>query len=83
MHFILASFSFLFQWKSINEMNKLQHLEKLKIKNNPIMQSFTVETVRQLFIAKISTLHKCNGTEVKIIKSRTVQFYFASDTHIL
>lgn len=62
------------EWKSINEMNKLQHLEKLKIKNNPIMQSFTVETVRQLFIAKISSLKECNGTKLLREERRMAEF---------
>ena len=54
-----------FQWKSINELNKLQQLEEIRIVHNPIMDLATPETVRQMLVAKISTLKMCNRTEVK------------------
>ncbi|KAL3873874.1 hypothetical protein ACJMK2_036957 [Sinanodonta woodiana] len=52
------------KWKSIDELNKLQNLEKLKIMGNPLMDTANPETVRQLIIAKIRNLRRCNGTEV-------------------
>ncbi|XP_063426904.1 tubulin-specific chaperone E-like [Mytilus trossulus] len=52
------------EWKSINELNKLQQLEEIRIVHNPIMDLATPETVRQMLVAKISTLKMCNRTEV-------------------
>ncbi|KAL4239116.1 hypothetical protein ACF0H5_003818 [Mactra antiquata] len=51
-------------WQSINELNKLQALEVLRTKSNPLMDLATPETVRQLLIAKIKHLKVCNRTPV-------------------
>ncbi|XP_052768740.1 tubulin-specific chaperone E-like isoform X1 [Mya arenaria] len=52
------------EWESINELNKLASLEDLRIKSNPLMESATEQTVRQLLIAKLKHLKMCNRTEV-------------------
>ena len=57
----------LFQWKTINELNKLARLEQLKIVRNPLMDQETPETVRQLIVAKVKHLKKCNRTVVGIL----------------
>ena len=66
----LPCYNFLFylQWSSINELNKLQSFQELQITHNPLLDSSTRETARQLIIAKIAKLQKCNRTEVGFTK---------------
>ncbi|XP_029056552.2 tubulin-specific chaperone E isoform X1 [Osmia bicornis bicornis] len=52
------------EWKSISELEKLNNLEDLKFRENPILKNENMETVRQLIIAKISNLRFLNGTEI-------------------
>ncbi|XP_056022932.1 tubulin-specific chaperone E-like isoform X2 [Ostrea edulis] len=52
------------QWSCINELNKLQSFEDLQINGNPIQDTASPETVRQLIIAKVANLKKCQRTEV-------------------
>ncbi|XP_059141817.1 tubulin-specific chaperone E-like isoform X2 [Physella acuta] len=52
------------EWSSIDELNKLQHLEDIQIAENPILKTFTYETVRQLLIAKISGLKLISRTPI-------------------
>lgn len=52
------------EWSSINELNKLASLEDIRLKSNPIMNSATPETVRQLLIAKLKHVRLANRTEV-------------------
>jgi hypothetical protein len=40
----------------VNELNKLLQLEKLSFRENPVLQEESVETSRQLIIAKIGNL---------------------------
>lgn len=52
------------EWSSINELNKLQCLDDLRMKGNPLSKSCTEETFRQLLISKLKHLKVCNRTEV-------------------
>ncbi|OWF42186.1 tubulin-specific chaperone E-like [Mizuhopecten yessoensis] len=52
------------EWSSINELNKLKCLKELKIIQNPLLNTATPETVRQLIVAKIAGLEHCNRTKV-------------------
>ncbi|XP_071641418.1 tubulin-specific chaperone E-like isoform X1 [Temnothorax longispinosus] len=52
------------EWQSISELDKLSNLEDLKFRENPILKNETVETARQLIIAKIAKLKILNGTEI-------------------
>ncbi|KAM4040939.1 tubulin-specific chaperone E isoform 2-T3 [Anomaloglossus baeobatrachus] len=53
------------QWSFINELNKLSCLESIHCQNNPVMDSDkNPETIRQLIIAKISSLTFLNRTEI-------------------
>lgn len=47
---------FLCQWESINELNKLLHLEDLRFRENPVLQQESAETSRQLIIARIGNI---------------------------
>jgi hypothetical protein len=40
----------------MNELNKLLHLEELRFRENPVLQEESVETSRQLIIARIGNL---------------------------
>lgn len=63
---MLAYFSiFLFQWSVINELDKLQKLQSLDCRNNPLMDiEKNAATVKQLIIAKIGQLRFLNKSEV-------------------
>ncbi|NWH82223.1 TBCE protein, partial [Piaya cayana] len=53
------------QWSTINELDKLQSLQSLQCKNNPVMDTEkNPETLRQLIIAKISQLEVLNKCEI-------------------
>ncbi|RUS78055.1 hypothetical protein EGW08_014194 [Elysia chlorotica] len=52
------------EWSSVNEMNKLKHLEELQVSGNPIINSFKYETVRQLLIAKVGSLKLIDRTPI-------------------
>jgi tubulin-specific chaperone E len=45
-------------------LDKLSHLEDLKFRGNPILENETIETTRQLIIARIAKLKILNGTEI-------------------
>nr|XP_033792124.1 tubulin-specific chaperone E isoform X2 [Geotrypetes seraphini]XP_033792125.1 tubulin-specific chaperone E isoform X2 [Geotrypetes seraphini] len=52
-------------WSFINELDKLQCLQSLNCKNNPIMESNkNIETVKQLIIAKIGNLKFLDKSEI-------------------
>jgi len=51
-------------WNSIFELNKCPALSEIRMRTNPILESESGETCRQLFIASISKLKVLNGTEV-------------------
>uniref|UniRef100_A0A8D0HNV8 Tubulin-specific chaperone E n=1 Tax=Sphenodon punctatus TaxID=8508 RepID=A0A8D0HNV8_SPHPU len=56
---------FLFQWSSIYELDKLQRLQSLMCKNNPLMDTEkNSETLRQLIIAKIDQLTFLDKSEI-------------------
>lgn len=52
------------EWQSISELDKLPNLEDLKFRDNPVLKNETIETARQLIIARISKLKILNGTEI-------------------
>lgn len=52
------------EWQSVSELEKLMNLEDLKFRENPILKNESIETVRQLIIARISNLKFLNGTEI-------------------
>ncbi|XP_070524067.1 tubulin-specific chaperone E-like isoform X2 [Cardiocondyla obscurior] len=52
------------EWQSISELDKLLNLEDLKFRENPILKNESVETARQLIIARIAKLKILNGTEI-------------------
>ncbi|GFN82844.1 tubulin-specific chaperone e-like [Plakobranchus ocellatus] len=51
-------------WDSINELNKLNQLEELQLAENPIINTFKYETVRQLLIAKVGALKLIGRTPI-------------------
>uniref|UniRef100_A0A0B7AM50 Ubiquitin-like domain-containing protein n=1 Tax=Arion vulgaris TaxID=1028688 RepID=A0A0B7AM50_9EUPU len=51
-------------WSSVNELNKLQNLEELQVAENPILRTFNIETVRQLFVAKVGSLKLFSRTPI-------------------
>ncbi|GFG39933.1 hypothetical protein Cfor_08990 [Coptotermes formosanus] len=48
-------------WESINELNKLLHLEDMRFRENPVLQDESAETSRQLIIARIGNIKNLNG----------------------
>lgn len=52
------------QWQDISELNKLARLKNLMVNHNPIVQSTSPETSRQLIIAKILGLERLNRTQI-------------------
>ncbi|XP_013395926.1 tubulin-specific chaperone E-like [Lingula anatina] len=53
------------EWSSFNELNKLSVLEDILIKRNPIMETGTVEQVRENIVARMKGLKMCNRTVVE------------------
>ncbi|XP_018314021.1 tubulin-specific chaperone E-like isoform X1 [Mycetomoellerius zeteki] len=49
---------------AIHELDKLSNLKNLKFRGNPILENRTVETARQLIIARIAKLKVLNGKEI-------------------
>ncbi|XP_072755413.1 tubulin-specific chaperone E-like [Anoplolepis gracilipes] len=62
------------EWQSINELDKLPNLEDLKFRENPILKNETVETARQLIIARIAKLKILNGTEIFPVERRGAEY---------
>ncbi|KAL6439102.1 hypothetical protein ACFW04_003814 [Cataglyphis niger] len=62
------------EWQSINELDKLPNLEDLKFRENPILKNETVETARQLIIARIANLKILNGTEIFPVERRGAEY---------
>ena len=57
-----------FQWSSINELQKLNGLENIKFRFNPLTAEYqNEEDVRYLVVAKIAKLKFYNRTKVRII----------------
>ncbi|XP_042314489.1 tubulin-specific chaperone E [Sceloporus undulatus] len=53
------------EWSVINELDKLQRLQSLDCRNNPLMDTDkNVETVKQLLIAKIGQLKFLNKSQI-------------------
>lgn len=52
------------EWISVSELDKLKCLEDLKFRENPILRKESIETTRQLIIARISNLKLLNKTEI-------------------
>uniref|UniRef100_A0A2C9LD34 Tubulin-specific chaperone E n=1 Tax=Biomphalaria glabrata TaxID=6526 RepID=A0A2C9LD34_BIOGL len=61
---LIIKSNFITEWSSINELNKLLHLEELEVADNPILRTFTYDTVRQLFVAKIGSLKLISRTPI-------------------
>lgn len=55
-------------------MDKLPNLEDLKFRENPILKNETVETARQLIIARIANLKILNGTEIFPVERRGAEY---------
>lgn len=55
-------------------MDKLPNLEDLKFRENPILKNETVETARQLMIARIAKLKILNGTEILPVERRGAEY---------
>ncbi|XP_011254453.1 tubulin-specific chaperone E isoform X1 [Camponotus floridanus] len=62
------------EWQSINELDKLPNLEDLKFRENPILKNETIETARQLIIARIAKLKILNGTEIFPVERRGAEY---------
>ncbi|CAL1685652.1 unnamed protein product [Lasius platythorax] len=62
------------EWQSINELDKLLNLEDLKFRENPILKNETVETARQLIIARIAKLKILNSTEISPVERRGAEY---------
>lgn len=58
------SYNNISEWQSVSELEKLNNLEDLKFRENPILKNENLETARQLIIAKIANLKSLNGTEI-------------------
>ena len=60
----------LFQWSSIDELDKLAQFEDFKFRFNPLITDTkeSEETIRSLLIAKIGKLSMCNRTEVSYFR---------------
>lgn len=56
------------QWQSIFCLNFLPMLQDLKYKDNPVVDSETATTSRQIVIASIATLKVANGTEIEKVE---------------
>lgn len=56
------------QWQSIFCLNFLPMLKELKYKDNPIVDSETATTSRQIVIASIANLKIANGTEIEKVE---------------
>ncbi|XP_015429023.1 PREDICTED: tubulin-specific chaperone E [Dufourea novaeangliae] len=52
------------EWQYVSELEKINNLEELKFRENPILKDENLETTRQLIIARISKLKILNGTEI-------------------
>lgn len=61
-------------WKSISELEKLICLEDLKFRENPVLQSTSAETGRQMIIARISKLKTLNSTEIWYEERRGAEY---------
>jgi len=55
-------------------LDKLSNLEDLKFRGNPILKNETVETARQLIIARIAKLKSLNGTEILYDERRGAEY---------
>ncbi|CAK9819096.1 Tubulin-specific chaperone E [Anthophora plagiata] len=62
------------EWQSVSELEKLNKLEDLKFRDNPILKNENMETARQLIIARISKLRSLNGTEILLDERRGAEF---------
>ncbi|XP_054758777.2 tubulin-specific chaperone E-like [Lytechinus pictus] len=52
------------EWNSVNELRKLQCLDEVNMKRNPLVQNEKASTVRGLLIAKLPSLCHCNHSAV-------------------
>lgn len=62
------------EWRSISELEKCANLTDLKFRQNPILKNETLETTRQLVIARISKLRFLNGTEIQNGERRGAEY---------
>ncbi|XP_071512101.1 tubulin-specific chaperone E-like [Diadema antillarum] len=68
-------------WQSVNEMNKLQRLEELNLKRNPVVQDEKPSTVRGLMIAKLGLLSHCNHSAVSDAERRGSEIDYLKKYH--
>lgn len=64
LKYILISGNFINNWESISELDKLPQLEELRLRDNPILDGISRETVRQIIIARIAKLKHLNSQEI-------------------
>ncbi|XP_076676166.1 glyoxalase 1 isoform X3 [Andrena cerasifolii] len=62
------------EWQSVSELEKLNNLEDLKFRENPVLKDENLETARQLIIARISKLRFLNGTEIMHDERRGAEY---------
>lgn len=74
MHPLHFKTSFVFQWESVGELNKLKNLEELKFLKNPILETENFNTRTQLIIAKIANLK----VYLNMISNSSLQFCISS-----
>lgn len=58
----------------MSELEKLNNLEDFRFRGNPILKDYTLETGRQLIIARISHLKLLNGTEITHEERRGAEY---------
>lgn len=58
----------------MSELEKLNNLEDLKFRDNPVLKNENVETGRQLIIARISKLRSLNSTEILYDERRGAEY---------
>ncbi|CAH1263681.1 TBCE [Branchiostoma lanceolatum] len=62
-------------WEDINELNKLQCLEELECRSNPVLSLDTDKmAVRLWLIARIGGLRVCNRSQVAVKERETAEF---------
>lgn len=62
------------EWQSISELEKLNNLEELRFRGNPILKDYSIETARQLIIARVSHLKSLNGTQITHEERRGAEY---------
>ncbi|KAJ8678996.1 hypothetical protein QAD02_014783 [Eretmocerus hayati] len=61
-------------WQSVSELEKLEKLQDLKFRENPVLRNQSLETGIQLVIARITSLKYLNGTEISPLEKRGAEY---------